>query len=249
MVAQPQSATCPACGGSGQQEIEFTRDIFNLSARLRKRTRSCLACRATGQVEAYRVCLACGRFREACICTIGHRNTEIRKVVKIMQKPESAADRIVVDWVKRNAAWAVYALFRGKDRVYLGQFKDEDLAQQMAREAEYFTPDQYDGLREKYRELRKAQRQADVPAIAEEPTKQNALSILLDLVQQALQADARMHELQNAANEACKESATAEQIAIEAWNRVIEALHELGGDESAFNRSAFGSILLEMQRD
>ena len=53
MVAQQQLASCPACGGTGQQMIEYYHDILHLNSKPKTRIRPCLACYATGRGLSY----------------------------------------------------------------------------------------------------------------------------------------------------------------------------------------------------
>lgn len=234
MIAQ--LVTCPTCDGSGEQTIEYPAYPLQMSGRFKKRTQRCLSCRDhRGQVEADRVCPTCHKFIEMCVCVIGHRNTEVRK----LEMPDTGEIRIRVAWVSEQKAWRVYAK-QGKKTYHIMQCPDRGLAEQAASEAEGLSPDEYPTLREKYKMLRKSQGPvpASPPVITLDPAKQNVQDVLLDCIAKALQADESLRRLRLAAQAACDDANAAEQVAIDAWNVVIATLRDRAGADSALNRSA-----------
>jgi len=60
-LAKYGKATCPTCKGRGVLQRKSATGIVG-------RTQSCLACFATGVVEAWRICGKCHEWRASCAC-------------------------------------------------------------------------------------------------------------------------------------------------------------------------------------
>ena len=62
------TAKCPTCEGSGVRIR--TWDHSYLGGKKGRKKQTCLSCRGTGKVEAFRVCPTCGGWLDVCRCTI-----------------------------------------------------------------------------------------------------------------------------------------------------------------------------------
>jgi hypothetical protein len=244
-----QLVPCPTCGGTSQQVIEYPAYPLQMSGRFKKRTQRCLSCRKhPGQVEADRVCPTCRKFVDMCLCP----RVRIVSVVKLSPDTESKKESPVsqeltgITYRERDKVF-VASIYKDKKVHYLGSFKDKTLAEGIRLEAEHMPVSEFPALRANYRKV-KLQGQiaetsqpatsAAISAITLDPAKQNVQDVLLDCIAKALQADETLRRLRLAAQAACDDAATAEQVAIDAWNVVIETLRDRAGADSALNRSA-----------
>jgi hypothetical protein len=70
VIARPRAdlATCPTCEGTGSRTVTCGDLGKHGLPEWSDKSQPCLACRATGQVEAWRVCSGCGAWRDSCTC-------------------------------------------------------------------------------------------------------------------------------------------------------------------------------------